>query len=216
MKRASLDDALAELPIVAILRGVRPTEVLAVADALYRAGVRAIEVPLNSPDPFGSIELLAREFSRESVFGAGTVVSVQDVNRLADAGGSIAVSPNTNPAVIRRCLEAGIEPIPGWSSATEAFDAYDAGARRLKLFPAGSYGPGHLRALLAVLPTSITVLAVGGIGVSAVDEWLAAGAEGFGIGSELYRPGDTPSEVFDKAQPIVSAVRRGAAGLEPR
>lgn len=210
MSEPNLDAALAEMPVVAILRGVRPTEILTIAEAVHRAGIRAIEVPLNSPQPFDSIGRLVQAFAAECVCGAGTVVAEDEVEQLADVGGRIAVSPNTNPAVIRRSLERGIEPVPGWSSATEAFAAHHAGARHLKLFPAGTYGPNHLKALLSVLPPSIAVLAVGGVGVAAIDEWAAAGAQGFGIGSELYRPGDSPAVVFERAQEIVRAVRRSS------
>lgn len=208
MSAPTLDSALAEMPVIAILRGVRPTEILAIADVVHRAGIRAIEVPLNSPQPYDSIRRLANEFSAECVCGAGTVVAEDQVDQLADVGGRIAVSPNTNVAVIRRSLERGIEPVPGWSSATDAFAAHSAGARHLKLFPAGTYGANHLKALLAVLPPSVAVVAVGGIGVNAIDDWFAAGAQGFGIGSELYRPGDTPDRVFARAEGIADAVRR--------
>ncbi|MEM7502938.1 MAG: 2-dehydro-3-deoxy-6-phosphogalactonate aldolase [Pseudomonadota bacterium] len=208
MSAPTLDSALAEMPVIAILRGVQPTEILAIAEVIHRAGIRIIEVPLNSPQPFDSIRRLANEFSAECVCGAGTVVADDEVDQLADVGGRIAVSPNTNVAVIRRSLERGIEPVPGWSSATDAFAAHHAGARHLKLFPAGTFGTDHLKALLAVLPPSVAVVAVGGIGVDAIDDWFAAGARGFGIGSELYRPGDTPDRVFERAEHIVTAVRR--------
>lgn len=203
----TLEDALAQSPIVAIIRGVTPDEVVAQVDALCRAGVRVVEVPLNSPHPMRSIQLAAEAFRGRMVVGAGTVLTAAQVDEVADAGGRIAVAPNTDPAVIRRALERGLVPFPGFGTATEAFQAYAAGARRLKLFPASTYGPGHLKALMAVLPKDASVYAVGGAGPETMAEWRAAGARGFGLGSDLYRPGQSPEDTHDKAARAVAAAR---------
>lgn len=203
----TLDEALAECPIVAILRGVTPGEVVAVAEALFDAGVRAVEVPLNSPDPLESITLLARATTGRMVVGAGTVLTVDEAEAVAAAGGVLCVSPNTDAAVIARAATLGLTPAPGFATASEAFTAIAAGARHLKLFPASTYGPGHLKALAAVLPGSVKVLAVGGVGPGDMSAWRAAGAAGFGLGSELYRPGQTPAETLEKARRAVEAAR---------
>ena len=205
----TLDEALAEVPIVAIIRGVKPDEVLGIAEALYTAGVRVVEVPLNSPEPLHSIQRLAEAWRGRMVCGAGTVLSVEDVQAVATAGGQIVVSPNTRSNVIRRTIESGMEPLPGFGTASEAFEAYVAGARRLKLFPAVSYGPAHVKQLKAVLPRDASVLAVGGVGASAMAEWRAAGTAGFGIGGEIYKPGQTPEQTLERARPLVEAARAG-------
>ena len=202
----TLEDALAETPIVAILRGVQPDEVEAVAEALHSAGVRVVEVPLNSPDPLDSIARLAR-FEDRMVWGAGTVLSPDRVDAVADAGGRIVVSPNTDPAVIRRSLERGLVPLPGFATASEGFAAYAAGARHLKLFPASTYGSAHIKALKAVLPPDARVHAVGGVGPAVMQEWRKAGADGFGLGSELYKPGMTLEEVHTRAVAAVAAAK---------
>lgn len=202
-----LDRALEECPIVAIIRGVTPDEVLEHVDALCRAGVRVVEVPLNSPHPMRSIRLAADAFGGRMVVGAGTVLSPAQVDEAADAGGRLAVAPNTDPEVIGRALQRGLEPLPGFATATEAFQAYAAGARRLKLFPASSYGVGHLKALMAVLPRDAAVYAVGGAGPDNMAQWREAGARGFGLGSELYRPGQSAETTFVKASQAVAAAR---------
>jgi 2-dehydro-3-deoxyphosphogalactonate aldolase len=203
----TLDDALAGCPVVAILRGVRPEEVEAHASALIEAGVGAIEVPLNSPAPLDSIARLARGFGDSCLCGAGTVLSVSEVEAVAAAGGRLIVSPNTAPAVIRRTAALALESLPGVATASEVFRAIDAGARRLKLFPAATYGPGHARQLRAVLPEGVELLAVGGVGPADMTAWWAAGVRGFGIGSELYRPGQSPGETSEKAARIVAAAQ---------
>lgn len=203
----TVNDALAECPVVAILRGVTPDEVVAHAEALYAAGIRVVEVPLNSPDPIESVRRLAEAFHGHMPCGGGTILTVEAAEAVRAAGGEVFVSPNTNPVVIARAVELGMTPMPGVGSATEAFAAYAAGARRLKLFPASSYGAGHVKALLAVLPKDASILAVGGVGPSNMAEWWAAGCRGFGLGGELYRPGQTPDETGRKAEAAVAAVR---------
>ena len=204
----TFDDAFAELPIVAILRGVKPDEVEAVAEALHRAGVRIVEVPLNSPDPLASIAALSRAFAGRLICGAGTVRTTAEVAAVAAAGGQIVVSPHVDPMVIRATLEHGLVPIPGFSTPTEAFSAIAAGARYLKLFPASTFGPGHVSAIGAVLPREVRVIAVGGVGPADMPAWWAAGARGFGLGSDLYRPGRGPEEVFERARAAVAAFRK--------
>ena len=194
------------MPIVAILRGVTPAEADEIGAAVHRAGIGIIEVPLNSPDPLLSIRALVDSLGQECVVGAGTVLTTDAVEQVADAGGEIIVSPNTNTDVIARSVELGLTPMPGWGTPSEAFAAYQAGARYLKLFPASTFGPAHIRASRAVLPADARILAVGGAGAHNLPEWLQAGAEGFGIGSELYKPGFSADQVFATATQVVSAV----------
>ncbi|MDE2597101.1 MAG: 2-dehydro-3-deoxy-6-phosphogalactonate aldolase [Sphingomonadales bacterium] len=205
--RARVESALTRCPVVAILRGVTPGEAVAVGAALLDSGIEVIEVPLNSPDPLASIEAMARALGDRAVIGAGTVLTAADARRVADAGGQICVTPNTDPAVIDTALAAGIEPMPGFLTPTEAFAALAAGARYIKLFPAGSMGLGHYTAIKAVLPAEAQVLAVGGVGAGNIGEWRAAGVNGFGIGSELYKPGDSAGTVAGKAAALISALR---------
>ena len=201
------DTYLTAMPLVAILRGVKPDEVLSIGQALFDAGFRAIEVPLNSPDPFDSICRLAAHFSGECLIGAGTVLKAGDVDRLASVGGRLVVTPNVEETVIARAVELDMLPFPGFATATEAFKAIGAGARHLKLFPAGTYGSGHVKALKAVLPPHVVVTPVGGVGPAAMAEWWEAGARGFGLGSDLYKPGMSAAEVAAKARAAVAAVR---------
>ncbi len=201
-----LQAALGAVPIIAIIRGVTPNEVEAVADALISAGVRVIEVPMNSPEPLESIRRLGR-FADRMVHGAGTVLSAEVVDQVAEAGGRIVVAPNTDAAVIRRSLERGLVPMPGFGSATEAFEAYAAGARYLKLYPASTYGVAHVKAMLDVLPRDVVVQPVGGVKPEQMADWWAAGARGFGMGGDLFKPGFTPEEVHERAVAAVAAVR---------
>lgn len=203
----TFDDALTACPVVAILRGVRPDEVIDHAQALFDAGVRAIEVPLNSPHALESMRRLVQGFGEVCVCGAGTVLTTAEVEAVAEAGGALIVSPNADPAVIARTVSLGLASAPGVATATEAFAAIAAGARHLKLFPAASYGPGHLKQLKAVLPALVKVLAVGGVGPDAMAAWREAGAAAFGLGSELYKPGQTPAETAARAARVVEAVR---------
>lgn len=193
-------------PIIAILRGLTPAEALPVGEALIAAGIDRIEVPLNSPDPLESVRLMSTAFAGQAVIGAGTVLTPEDVTRVADAGGRLIVSPNMNPEVIRESRRLGLESWPGVFTATECFAAIAAGASGLKLFPADQAGPGLLRALRAVLPPEMPVYAVGGVGPHNFAEWFAAGAQGFGIGGSLYRPGDSAETVGARAREIVAAL----------
>jgi 2-dehydro-3-deoxyphosphogalactonate aldolase len=194
--------------LVAILRGVRPEEVEEIGAALIEAGITAIEVPLNSPDPFDSIERLASRFGEEALIGAGTVITVGEVERVAGAGGRLVVSPNCNPAVIERTLGLGLTSMPGVFTASECFAALAAGARTLKLFPALQAGTAGLRALKAVLPAGSEVYAVGGADAGNFAEWISAGADGFGLGTALYKPGASPEEVSESAKAAVGAYDR--------
>ena len=203
----TLDEALAEAAVVAIVRGIRPDEILDHAEALYAAGVRGVEVPLNSPEPVESIRRLAQAFGDRMAVGAGTVLAPGDVDEVARVGGRIIVAPNTSAAVIRRAAALRLEPVPGFATATEAFAAIEAGARHLKLFPAATYGPAHLKQLKAVLPPEVTVWAVGGVGATDLAAWRAAGARAFGLGGELYRAGQPASETAEKARAVIAALR---------
>jgi len=203
----TLDEALAHCPVVAIVRGIRPDEVLDHAAALFEAGVRGIEVPLNSPEPIESIRRLSREFGDRMVTGAGTVLHADRVDEVAEAGGRIIVSPNTSCEVIRRAVELKLDPAPGFATPTEAFVAIEAGAKHLKLFPAATYGAGHLKQLKAVLPPQVVVWAVGGVGADDLATWWAAGARAFGLGGELYRSGQGVAETAQKARTVVAALK---------
>lgn len=197
---------LADCPLVAIIRGVRAEEVVAVGDALIEAGIRIIEVPLNSPDPLRSIEALAKRAGADAVIGAGTVLDPADVARIAAIGGELIVSPHTDPDVITATVQAGLVSAPGYFTPSEAFAAVRAGAHALKLFPAEAASPKVLKAQLAVLPKDRPVLVVGGVTPDTMGEWLAAGAKGFGLGSGLYVPGLAPTEVGRRAKAYVAAL----------
>ena len=203
----TFDEALNASGIIAILRGITPQEAVPVGQALYDSGVRIVEVPLNSPDPFTSIAALAKAFGSRMVVGAGTVLTPQDVNLLKEHGGQISVSPDASAEVIVRALALGIEPLPGVFTPTEAFSAIRAGARHLKLFPAEAASPATTKAWRAVLPKHVQIHAVGGISASNMAEWLACGVTGFGIGSNLYKPGKSLSDISAAATELVSAYR---------
>ncbi|HEV2531001.1 2-dehydro-3-deoxy-6-phosphogalactonate aldolase [Phenylobacterium sp.] len=203
----TLDEALAQCPVVAIVRGVRPEEILDHAQALFEAGVRGVEVPLNSPEPIESLRRLSEAFGDRLVTGAGTVLHADRVDEVAKAGGRIIVAPNTSREVIARAVALKLDPAPGFATATEAFVAIEAGARHLKLFPAVTYGPAHLKQLKAVLPPEIVVWAVGGVGAPDFADWWAAGARAFGLGGELYKAGQSVAETADKARRVVEAIR---------
>jgi len=185
----NLEQALQRCPLVAILRGVTPEESLQVCDILLDCGFSIIEVPLNSPRPLESIERLARAHSAHALIGAGTVLYEAEVDAVARAGGRLMVAPNTNAGVIARARQHGLITLPGFATPSEAFAALDAGADGLKLFPAEASPPGVLKALRAVLPRNVPVLPVGSIGVENMAAYWSAGANGFGLGSSLYKPG---------------------------
>lgn len=192
-------------PVVAILRGIRTEEAVGIATALVEAGIRLIEVPFNSPDPSGSISAMVDALGSRAAFGGGTVTSIALAERLADAGGTFMVSPNSDPAVITRSLELGMEVLPGFLTPTEAFVAIGAGARNLKLFPGSLLGSGYIKAIQEVLPPSTRVWAVGGVGPVNVAEYRAAGIFGIGVGGSLYKPGDGSATVGARAEALVSA-----------
>jgi 2-dehydro-3-deoxyphosphogalactonate aldolase len=205
-----------EPALVAILRGVTPDKVVAIANVLYDVGIRKIEVPLNSPEPFASIAQLAALQRTDWLVGAGTVLNIDDVRRTHAAGGRLIVSPNCNTDVIRGALQLGMEVMPGIATATEAFSAIDAGAKHIKLFPALTYGPRHLEALRAVLPTDVGVIPVGGVGAQDIAGWLSAGAAGFGFGSELFRPNYTLEEIEQRARQLVQTLQEARSQLDRR
>jgi 2-dehydro-3-deoxyphosphogalactonate aldolase len=200
------DAAFARCPLIAILRGVQPDEVVAIGEALIDAGFTLIEVPLNSPRPLDSIARLAASAGHRAVIGAGTVLTLADVDAVAAAGGAMVISPNTDPAVIRASVAAGLVSLPGMATPSEGFAALAAGAHALKLFPAEGASPAVLKAMRAVLPGGIRVLPVGGIDPGTMQPWRAAGAAGFGLGSALYRPGDSAAQVGERARAFIAAL----------
>ena len=203
---AKFDSAIRDLPLVAILRGLTPAEAPAVGDVLVEAGFRLLEVPLNSPRPLESIALLRQRFP-QALVGAGTVLRAPEVREVAAAGGELIVAPNFNRAVVAETTRLGMVSLPGVMTPTEAFDALDAGATALKLFPAELASPPVVKALLAVLPPGARLLPVGGISAENIAAWRAGGAAGFGLGSSLFRPGDDVPTVRRKASALVTAWR---------
>jgi 2-dehydro-3-deoxyphosphogalactonate aldolase len=192
-------------PIVAILRGVKHDEIVDIAAALVEAGIEAIEVPLNSPDPLTTIGKLCAAFGDKALCGAGTVLSPEAVDQVAGVGGKLIVTPNTDASVISRAAALDLTVMPGFATPSEAFVAVKAGAKTLKLFPAGTFGPGHIKAVRDVLPKDIAVYAVGGVGAANLKPWLDVGVAGIGVGGELYRPGYTAEEVGQRAKALVAA-----------
>ena len=201
-----LTEWLGRCPLVAILRGVRPDEAEAIASALERAGIAIVEVPLNSPDPLESIRRLAAGFGDRMLVGAGTVMTAEQVAAIAAAGGRLIVTPHADVRVLRAAKAAGLLACPGFFTPTEAFSLLEAGADGLKLFPAEAASPAVLKGIRAVLPAGTAVLPVGGIDASNMRPWLQAGAAGFGIGSSIYKPGDTAGIVAGKAARLVAAL----------
>ncbi len=200
-----LSEYLEDSPIIAILRGIEPDAVVAVADALLDQGIRIIEIPLNSPYPLKSIERLRGSIAGHGLCGAGTVLRAEDVSDVAAAGGELIVSPNTDLDVIGRTKALGMASVPGSMTPSEAFAGINAGADALKIFPANTLGPGYFSALKAVIPDRIGLVATGGISAGNIPTYRAAGASGFGIGSDIYKPGDSPEQAADKAAALMRA-----------
>lgn len=194
-------------PLVAILRGVKPDEVLDIGDALINAGFKIIEVPLNSPEPLESIRLLSDKFSGDALIGAGTVLDPTSVQGIAEAGGRLIVMPHAGGDVVRAAKSRDLVAVPGFATPTEAFAMIEAGADGLKLFPAEASGPPVLKAMRAVLPKDVPVLPVGGISPEKMAGYFEAGANGFGLGSALYKPGLSAGEVGENARRFIEALK---------
>ena len=201
------DGHFAQCPLIAIIRGVTPDEAVDIGGALIDGGIRIIEVPLNSPEPLKSVERLASRFGEQASVGAGTVLNPEQVQQVRDAGGQLIVSPNMNPAVIRATAEAGMVSCPGIFTPTEAFTALEAGAHTLKLFPAEAATPKVVKAMRAVLPRDVPLVVVGGVSPDSIAAWLEAGANGFGLGSGLYKPGQNAADTLTKARAYAAAVK---------
>ena len=207
-----LEAAMAKLPLVAILRGLTPAEAPAALEALIGAGFALIEIPLNSPDPLRSLAAMRRAAPPDVLIGAGTVLSLAEVVAVAGAGGDLIVSPNADAEVIAEAKRRGLACLPGVATPTEAFSALKAGADGLKAFPAEMIGPAVLKAWRAVIPARVPILPVGGIARASMGPYLAAGASGFGLGSALYRPGDSAVSLREKAEAFADAWRRTRGG----
>ena len=199
---------LAECPLVAIIRGVTPDEVEEIGAAIWEAGIRIIEVPLNSPRPLDSIARLARSLGDRALVGAGTVLAPEEVERVRDAGGRIVVSPNTHVPVIEATARAGMVSTPGYFTPSEAFEALRAGAHGLKLFPAEAATPTVVKSQKAVLPRDVPLLVVGGVKPDGMQPWLEAGADGFGLGGGLYKPGQSAEQTAANARAYVAGLKR--------
>lgn len=207
MRRSSgLEPWLAECPLVAIIRGVTPAEAEDIGRAIWEAGIRVIEVPLNSPEPLDSIARLARSLGDRALIGAGTVLRPAQVAQVRDAGGRLIVSPDTNEKVIEAAVAAGLVSTPGFFTPTEAFRALQAGAHWLKFFPAEAASPAAVKALKAVLPRDVPLLVVGGVRPEAMRGWVDAGADGFGLGSGVYKPGSSAEETAARARSYVEGL----------
>lgn len=196
-----------KLPLIAILRGVKPEEALAQVGAVIEAGFDAVEIPLNSPDWQISIPAVVHAYGKRALIGAGTVLTPDSVDLLAKMDCKLIVTPNTQPAVIRRAVNHGMTVCPGCATVSEAFTALDAGAQALKIFPSSAFGPDYIKALKAVLPTNVPIFAVGGVTPDNLAQWIGAGCIGAGLGSDLYRAGQTVERTAQQARAFVKAYR---------
>ena len=196
------------LPIIAILRGIQPSEVSAVFKALLRAGISTIEIPLNSPSPYESIASAVAEFSGEALIGAGTVLSKEQVDKAAESGAELIVSPNTNADVISTAVNRGLVTFPGAMTPTEVFFAQSLGATGAKLFPVRALGEDYIGDLKSVLPLDFPLVAVGGVNATNAQQWMCAGVDALGVGGSIYRPGDDAETVYRKAVALVNALER--------
>ncbi|MGI9391970.1 MAG: 2-dehydro-3-deoxy-6-phosphogalactonate aldolase [Parvibaculales bacterium] len=202
-----IEKSLSEMPIISVLRGIKPEEAVDVGRALLDAGIGIMEVTMNSPSPLESIRLLKEHYGDEAVIGAGTVMNAEQVDQIADLGGEIIVTPNINAAVIKRALDRGLAMFPGFLTPSEASAACDLGARHLKLFPAGVYGLDYIKAIQAVLPKDVRIYAVGGVGSHNAKQWFDAGVNGLGIGTEIYRAGLDAKTVGSNAKAVAEVIR---------
>lgn len=201
-------ETFGEMPLIAILRGVTPDEVVAIGSALYDAGFRVVEVPLNSPDPMTSIARLSKQFGDSMMIGGGTILTAEQVESVQSAGGKLVVAPNLDEAVAAKAAELEMTYCPGIMTPTEAFRALDLGAAAIKLFPAELIPPIGLKAMKAVLPKNVCSIPVGGITPQTMEPYWNVGASGFGLGSALYKPGDTADRVGENARAFVSGLRK--------
>jgi 2-dehydro-3-deoxyphosphogalactonate aldolase len=204
---ATADAFFIQSRLIAILRGLTPAEAIPVGEAIFNAGWRCLEVPLNSPEPFDSIAQLVKKFGDKALIGAGTVLTPEDVEKVAKTGAKLIVAPNTDDDVVKAALAHDMVMMPGVYTATEAFHAIKIGAKYLKIFPADSVGPGYIKALKSVLPKHIHVIPTGGISVDTVADFHAAGCHAFGVGSQLYKPGVTVDEVAKRAATLTAATK---------
>lgn len=204
---AHFEKALRDAPVIAILRGIRPDEAVSAGESLFEAGIRIIEVPLNSPDPFSSIACLVERLGNKAVIGAGTVRRTDEVQTLARIGAGLVLSPHCDPELIRSTVSAGMVSVPGILTPTEAFAALDAGAHALKLFPMEVMGIAGARALKAVLPKDTRMIAVGGVSEANARSYFEAGLHGIGIGSALYKPGGDVVDLRSRAGAFMQAIR---------
>ncbi len=202
-----------ERQLIAILRGIEPCDAIEIAQVLIDSGITKIEVPLNSPDALKSIELMVKHFAHQAIFGAGTVLTTEQVVAVAKTGARIIISPNYNQKVVHKTKSLGLLSYPGVLTPSECFDAIDAGADGLKIFPASIIGPAGIAAMSVVLPKSVPIFAVGGASADNFGDWIAAGAQGFGIGSALYKPGERAEKVQRVAQAMVTAYDSAVAKL---
>lgn len=201
-----------DYPLVAILRGIKPEETAPIINELLEAGLRAIEIPLNSPDPFNSIEIAAKMAPSDALIGAGTVLTVEDVKRLDSVGGKLMVSPNVDVEVITAAREKGMVTLPGVLTPTEALLAAKAGATGLKFFPASILGPSGISAIMAILPKNLMIAAVGGVSDQNFSDYFKIGVKAFGLGSSLYKPGMSAKDVRERADTTIRAYQRALEG----